>query len=97
MSAVVAQRVTEAADLVTVALDELLPRAEGPEARLTEAMRYAALVELDRLLQGRLARFELADDPLQLGQGLLEGKAIDVGGVGHGGLLGKRANLVRAR
>jgi len=38
-----AQRVTEAADLVTVALDELLPRAEGPEARLTEAMRYAAL------------------------------------------------------
>ena len=38
-----AQRVVEAADLVTVALDELLPRAEGPEARLTEAMRYAAL------------------------------------------------------
>jgi farnesyl diphosphate synthase len=26
-----------------VALDELLPRADGPEARLTEAMRYAAL------------------------------------------------------
>jgi farnesyl diphosphate synthase len=40
---VLAQRVAEAADLVTVALDELLPRAEGPEARLTEAMRYAAL------------------------------------------------------
>jgi farnesyl diphosphate synthase len=39
----VAQRVTESADLVTVALDELLPRAEGPESRLTEAMRYAAL------------------------------------------------------
>ena len=38
-----AQRVTQAADLVTVALDELLPRAEGPESRLTEAMRYAAL------------------------------------------------------
>ena len=38
-----AQRVGEAADLVTVALDELLPRAEGPEAALTEAMRYAAL------------------------------------------------------
>ena len=38
-----AHRVTEAADLVTVALDELLPRTEGPEARLTEAMRYAAL------------------------------------------------------
>jgi farnesyl diphosphate synthase len=38
-----AQRVAEAADLVTVALDELLPRGEGPEGRLTEAMRYAAL------------------------------------------------------
>ena len=38
-----AQRVAEAADLVTVALDELLPRGEGAEARLTEAMRYAAL------------------------------------------------------
>jgi farnesyl diphosphate synthase len=38
-----AQRVAEAADLVTVALDELLPRADGPEARLTEAMRYAVL------------------------------------------------------
>ncbi|MFZ5720833.1 MAG: polyprenyl synthetase family protein [Pseudomonadota bacterium] len=37
------RRVAEAADLVTVALDELLPRAEGPESRLTEAMRYAAL------------------------------------------------------
>ncbi|MGH7024363.1 MAG: polyprenyl synthetase family protein [Caulobacteraceae bacterium] len=37
------RRVSEAADLVTVALDELLPRADGPEARLTEAMRYAAL------------------------------------------------------
>ncbi|MFN4040682.1 MAG: polyprenyl synthetase family protein [Brevundimonas sp.] len=39
----VIDRVTETADLVTVALDELLPRADGPEARLTEAMRYAAL------------------------------------------------------
>src|SRR5579862_424518 len=38
-----AERISETADLVTVALDELLPRAEGPEARLTEAMRYAAL------------------------------------------------------
>lgn len=38
-----ARRVAEAADLVTVALDELLPRADGPESRLTEAMRYAAL------------------------------------------------------
>jgi len=35
--------VAEVADLVTVALDELLPRADGPESRLTEAMRYAAL------------------------------------------------------
>ena len=39
----VADRVAEVADLVTVALDELLPRADGPETRLTEAMRYAAL------------------------------------------------------
>jgi farnesyl diphosphate synthase len=38
-----AQRVAEIADMVTVALDELLPRADGPESRLTEAMRYAAL------------------------------------------------------
>ena len=37
------RRLAEAADLVTVALDELLPRAEGPERQLTEAMRYAAL------------------------------------------------------
>ena len=39
----VIDRVAEVADLVTVALDQLLPRADGPEARLTEAMRYAAL------------------------------------------------------
>ena len=39
----IANGVTVAADLVTVALDELLPRAEGPEARLTECMRYIAL------------------------------------------------------
>jgi len=37
------RRIVQAADIVTVALDELLPRAEGPESRLTEAMRYAAL------------------------------------------------------
>jgi farnesyl diphosphate synthase len=43
MNASVAQKVAEAADLVTVALDALLPRANGPEQRLTEAMRYAAL------------------------------------------------------
>ena len=40
---VIAARAEEVADLVTVALDELLPRADGPETRLTEAMRYAAL------------------------------------------------------
>ena len=39
----ISRRVAEAADLVTVALDELLPRGEGPESRLTEAMRYAVL------------------------------------------------------
>jgi len=39
----IAERVAEAADMVTVALDQLLPRGEGPEQRLTEAMRYAAL------------------------------------------------------
>ena len=42
-SLTLAERITETADLVTVALDQLLPRADGPEARLTEAMRYAAL------------------------------------------------------
>jgi farnesyl diphosphate synthase len=49
MQALVAQRVTEAADLVTVALDALLPRADGPEQRLTEAMRYATLGPGQRL------------------------------------------------
>lgn len=39
----VAERVAVTADMVTVALDQLLPRADGPEQRLTEAMRYAAL------------------------------------------------------
>jgi len=38
-----ALRLRDVADLVTVALDQLLPRADGPESRLTEAMRYAAL------------------------------------------------------
>ncbi len=37
------ERIARAADLVTVALDELLPRSDGPEQRLMEAMRYAAL------------------------------------------------------
>jgi farnesyl diphosphate synthase len=44
-----ARRVAEAADLGNVALDELLPRGDGPEGRLTEAMRYAALSEGKRL------------------------------------------------
>ncbi|KAA5805517.1 polyprenyl synthetase family protein [Alkalicaulis satelles] len=34
---------SEAADRITVALDALLPRADGPEKRLISAMRYAAL------------------------------------------------------
>jgi len=37
------KRIGQVADLVTVALDELLPRSDGPESRLMEAMRYAAL------------------------------------------------------
>jgi len=37
------QRLVETADRVTVALDRLLPRAQGPETRLLSAMRYAAL------------------------------------------------------
>ena len=63
-----AQRVAEAADLVTVALDELLPRADGPEQRLTEAMRYAALGPGKRLRTyfaietGRM--FDLDDRPV---------------------------------
>ena len=44
-----ARRQRQAADLVTVALDALLPRADGPEQRLTEAMRYFALGPSKRL------------------------------------------------
>lgn len=36
-------RLSVIADRVTVALDALLPRADGPEARVISAMRYAAL------------------------------------------------------
>ncbi|MFT3726234.1 MAG: polyprenyl synthetase family protein [Terricaulis sp.] len=36
-------RLKEAADRVNVALDALLPRAQGPEARLMTAIRYSAL------------------------------------------------------
>jgi len=49
MAVAFAERVSEIADTVTVALDELLPRADGPEGRLTEAMRYAALAPGKRL------------------------------------------------
>ena len=38
-----ASSLAETADRVTVALDALLPRADGPEKRLNSAMRYAAL------------------------------------------------------
>ena len=54
-----AQRVAAAADLVTVALDELLPRADGPESQLTEAMRYAALGPGKRL-RNALAVLQIA-------------------------------------
>lgn len=37
------ERLKEAAERVNVALDALLPRPQGSEARLMEAMRYAAL------------------------------------------------------
>ena len=63
-----ARRIAEAADLVTVALDELLPRGDGPESRLTEAMRYAVLGPGKRLRTffaletGRM--FELEDRPV---------------------------------
>jgi farnesyl diphosphate synthase len=42
-------RLQEVADRVTVAIDALLPRAQGPERRLLEAMRYAALAGGKRL------------------------------------------------
>lgn len=38
-----AEALRNTADQITVALDTLLPRADGPEARLYSAMRYAAL------------------------------------------------------
>ena len=37
------EQLEEAADRVTVALDALIPRADGPESRVISAMRYAAL------------------------------------------------------
>jgi farnesyl diphosphate synthase len=62
------KRIVQAADIVTVALDELLPRADGPESRLTEAMRYAALGPGKRLRPffaletGKM--FDLAERPV---------------------------------
>ncbi|WP_395645427.1 polyprenyl synthetase family protein [Terricaulis sp.] len=37
------RRLKETAERVNIALDALLPKAEGPEARLTSAIRYSAL------------------------------------------------------
>lgn len=42
-------RLRESADRVTVALDALLPRGQGPEAKLHSAMRYAVLAGGKRL------------------------------------------------
>ena len=43
------QRLNEVADRVTVALDQLIPPASGPEARLMRAMRHGALSKGKRL------------------------------------------------
>lgn len=43
------QRLTEVADRVTVALDQLIPAAMGPEADLMRAMRHAALANGKRM------------------------------------------------
>ena len=42
-------RLHEVADRVTVALDQLIPRADGPEAQLMRAMRHAALANGKRM------------------------------------------------
>jgi farnesyl diphosphate synthase len=39
----ITRRLAEVADRVTVAIDQLIPPADGPEARLMRAMRHAAL------------------------------------------------------
>ncbi|MEO9970682.1 MAG: polyprenyl synthetase family protein [Hyphomonadaceae bacterium] len=44
-----ATRLTEVADKVTVALDQLIPPASGPEANLMRAMRHAGLANGKRL------------------------------------------------
>ncbi len=43
------QTLNEVADRITVALDRLIPPADGPEAQLMRAMRYAALATGKRL------------------------------------------------
>ena len=43
------RRLTEIADKVTVALDQLIPPAQGPEANLMRAMRHAALANGKRM------------------------------------------------
>ncbi len=43
------QRLAEIADRVTVALDQLIPPASGPEANLMRAMRHAALANGKRM------------------------------------------------
>ena len=42
-------RLKEVADKVTVALDQLIPPASGPEADLMRAMRHAALANGKRM------------------------------------------------
>lgn len=44
-----AGRLEQVADRVTVALDQLIPRADGPEADLMRAMRHAALANGKRM------------------------------------------------
>ncbi|MEM1035389.1 MAG: polyprenyl synthetase family protein [Pseudomonadota bacterium] len=44
-----ARRLTEVADKVTVALDQLIPSAQGPEADLMRAMRHGALANGKRM------------------------------------------------
>ena len=43
------QRLNEVADRITVALDQLIPPASGPEAQLMRAMRHGALSKGKRL------------------------------------------------
>lgn len=43
------KRLSEVADQITVVLDKLIPRAQGPEADLMRAMRHAALADGKRM------------------------------------------------